>query len=112
MNFILGESRNQYYMGCLNDMIDENNPVRFIDTYVSRLDMDRLGFENCIPHETGRPAYAPADLLKLYIYGYFNRVRSSRSLEKECCRNIEVIWLMNCAGGVKPCHLQQPETSL
>lgn len=101
MEFITGTDRMQYTMGCLDDAIDENNPVRFIDAYVSRLNMKELGFENSKPQETGRPAYSPQDLLKIYIYGYFNRVRSSRNLEKECYRNIEVIWLVN---NLRPDH--------
>lgn len=101
MEFMSGTDRWQYSMGCLDDAIDENNPVRFIDAYISRLDMKELGFENSEPQETGRPAYSPQDLLKIYIYGYFNRVRSSRSLEKECYRNIEVVWLVN---SLRPDH--------
>ena len=88
-------------MGCLDDSIDENNPVRFVDAYVSQLDVGALGFQNSTPQETGRPAYSPKDLLKLYIYGYLNRVRSSRGLEKECYRNIEMIWLIK---GLRPDH--------
>ena len=88
-------------MGCLDDSIDENNPVRFVDAYVSQLDVSELGFESSTPRETGRPAYSPKDMLKLYIYGYLNRVRSSRGLEKECYRNIEVIWLIK---GLRPDH--------
>ena len=95
MEFISGMNRWQYFTGCLDDSVDESNPVRFIDAYVSQLDMARLGFRNSEPQETGRPAYSPQDLLKLYIYGYFNRVRSSRKLEKESYRNIEVMWLIN-----------------
>ena len=101
MEFITGRERGQYYIGCLEDSIDENNPVRFVDAYVSQLDISALGFKNSTPQETGRPAYSPKDLLKLYIYGYLNRVRSSRGLEKECYRNIEVIWLIN---GLHPDH--------
>ena len=72
----------------------ENNPVRFIDAFVDGLDLDALGFERVKPKATGRPGYDPADMLKLYIYGYLNRVRSSRRLEAETHRNLEVIWLM------------------
>jgi len=68
--------------------------VRFIDTFVDGLDLAAAGFGRVTPKVTGRPAYAPADLLKLYIYGYLNRVRSSRRLEGETHRNIEVIWLL------------------
>ena len=101
MEFITGKDRGQYYMGCLEDSIDENNPVRFVDAYVSQLDVTALGFQSSIPQETGRPAYSPKDLLKLYIYGYLNRVRSSRGMEKESYRNIEVIWLIK---GLHPDH--------
>ena len=103
MEFIAGLDRAQYtcYMGCLDDAVFENNPVRFIDAYVDRLDMAGLCFQSNEPQDTGRPAYDPRDLLKLYIYGYFNRVRSTRNLERECYRNIEVIWLMK---NLKPDH--------
>lgn len=101
MKHIFGIDRNQYYMCSLEDTIDENNPVRFIDAYVSRLDIKVMDFKRSEPKGIGRPSYAPLDLLKLYLYGYFNRVRSSRNLEKECYRNIEVIWLL---GGLRPDH--------
>lgn len=93
MNFISGINREQYFVGCINDTIDENNPVRFIDAYVSQLDITNLGFKNSMPQETGRPAYSPQDLLKIYIYDYLNKIRSSRNLERECYRNIKLIWL-------------------
>ena len=101
MEYISGIDRNQYCINSLEDAIDENNPIRFIDVYVSRLDISEMGFEHSEPQDTGRPPYAPGDLLKLYLYGYFNRVRSSRNLEKECYRNIEVMWLLN---GLCPDH--------
>ena len=101
MGYILGIDRNQYCINSLEDAIDENDPIRFIDVYVSRLDISEMGFEHSEPQDTGRPPYAPRDLLKLYLYGYFNRVRSSRNLEKECYRNIEVMWLLN---GLRPDH--------
>lgn len=103
MEFIAGLDRAQYtcYMGCLDDVVSENNPVRFIDAYVNQLDMVSLGFRSDESQDTGRPAYNPRDLLKLYIYGYFNRVRSTRNLERECHRNLEMIWLMN---DLKPDH--------
>ncbi len=72
----------------------ENNPVRFIDAFVDGLDLDAMGFRRVKPKATGRPGYDPADMLKLCIYGYLNRVRSSRRLEAETHRNLEVIWLM------------------
>ena len=75
---------------CLADWIDENNPVRVIDAFVDKLDLSRLGFEGVAPEATGRPSYHPAVLLKLYIYGYLNRVQSSRRLEREAGRNVEV----------------------
>jgi transposase len=78
---------------CLEDWIDENNPVRVIDAFVDKLDLSGLGFDGAAPEATGRPAYHPAALLKLYIYGYLNRVQSSRRLEREAARNVEVMWL-------------------
>lgn len=78
----------------VEDYVGENNPVRFIDAFVDGLDLDATGFRRVTPKATGRPGYDPADMLKLYIYGYLNRVRSSRRLEAETHRNLEVIWLM------------------
>ena len=78
----------------IDDYVATDNPVRFIDAFVEGLDLRVTGFERVEPKATGRPGYAPGDLLKLYIYGYLNRVRSSRRLEVECHRNIEVIWLL------------------
>src|SRR5271156_5663191 len=78
----------------VDDYVDAENPVRFIDAFVDGLDLVQAGFARVQPKATGRPGYAPGDLLKLYIYGYLNRVRSSRRLETECHRNIEVIWLL------------------
>ena len=78
----------------VDDYIGVDNPVRFIDAFVDGLDLVEAGFARVQPKATGRPGYAPGDLLKLYIYGYLNRVRSSRRLEAECHRNIEVIWLL------------------
>lgn len=74
--------------------VDQDNPVRVIDLFVDRFDFVKLGFNHSITAEEGRPPYSPADLMKLYLYGYLNRIRSSRKLEKECKRNIELIWLM------------------
>ena len=70
------------------------NPVRFIEVFVDRCDLQEAGFRRVQPKDTGRPGYDPADLLKLYIYGYVNRVRSSRRLEAETARNLEVMWLL------------------
>jgi transposase len=78
----------------IDDYVSEDNPVRFIEAFVDNLDLHDLGFSRAIPAHTGRPAYSPADLLKLYIYGYLNRTRSSRLLEREAHRNLELIWLM------------------
>jgi len=78
----------------LEDYIAAENPVRFLDAFVSSLDVAALGFARAICADTGRPPYAPAALLKLYLYGYLHRIRSSRLLEQECHRNVEVIWLL------------------
>jgi transposase len=78
----------------LDEYVDAENPVRFIDAFVDGLDLAAAGFIRVKPKTTGRPGYAPKDLLKLYIYGYLNRIRSSRRLEAETHRNIEVIWLL------------------
>ena len=93
--FIEGEARSQslLFPERLDDWIEEENPVRVIDAFVDELDMKALGFEGVIPAETGRPAYHPATLLKIYVYGYLNRVQSSRRLEREAQRNVEVVWL-------------------
>jgi len=86
---------------CLDDFIDETNPVRVIDVFVDALDLAEIGFEGVDPAATGRPAYHPSVLLKLYIYGYLNRVQSSRRLEREAGRNLEVMWLL---GRLAPDH--------
>ena len=78
----------------MDDYVGRDNPVRFIDAFVDGLDLAAAGFEHAAPKATGRPGYDPADLLKLYICGYLNRVRSSRRLEAESKRNLEVIWLL------------------
>src|SRR6476646_10561945 len=86
---------------CLDDFIDESNPVRVIDVFVDALDLAAMSFEGVEPAATGRPSYHPSVLLKLYIYGYLNRVQSSRRLEREAGRNVEVMWL---AGRLVPDH--------
>ena len=78
---------------CLDDYVTAEAAVRFIDAYAEGLDFKALGFARCTPKATGRPPYHPADLLKLYLYGYLQRIRSSRRLEAEAARNLEVIWL-------------------
>lgn len=95
MGYIEGESRHQstLFPESLDDYISEENPVRFIDAFVDHLDLKQLGFTRSEPAATGRPGYAPGLMLKLYIYGYLNRVRSSRRLEKEAIRNVELLWL-------------------
>ena len=94
--FIAGADRGQSTLlpECLDDFIDESNPVRVIDAFVDALDLGKLGFDGVVPEATGRPSYHPSALLKLYIYGYLNRVQSSRRLEREAGRNLEVIWLL------------------
>ncbi len=96
MQFISGENRNQLILmpDSIDDYVDENNSVRVIDAYIGSLNLDALGFARSVPNNTGRPMYDPQDMLKLYVYGYMNRVRSSRRLEAETKRNLEVIWLM------------------
>ena len=96
MTHIHGLDRGQLLLlpGAIDDYVAADNPVQFIDAFVEGLDLRVAGFERVEPKATGRPGYAPGDLLKLYIYGYLNRVRSSRCLEAECHRNIEVIWLL------------------
>jgi transposase len=93
--FVEGIDRGQatLFPEYLADWISENNPVRVIDAFVGRLDLSRLGFDGVAPEVTGRPSYHPSVLLKLYIYGYLNRVQSSRRLEREAGRNVEVMWL-------------------
>jgi transposase len=96
MTHIAGHDRSQTLLlpESLDDYVGAENPVRFIEAFVDGLDLTTAGFIRVAPKRTGRPGYDPADLLKLYIYGYLNRVRSSRRLEAETHRNIEVIWLL------------------
>lgn len=102
MKYIKGQNRSQtsLFPVSLDDAVAAENEVRLIDAFVDHLNLPEFGFK--VDHtENGRPAYHPADLLKLYIYGYLNKIRSSRDLEKECRRNIEVMWLLQC---LKPDH--------
>jgi len=101
--FVAGADRWQTTLlpECLDDFIDESNPVRVIDAFVDALDLADLSFEGVEPAATGRPSYHPSVLLKLYIYGYLNRVQSSRRLEREAGRNVEVMWLL---GRLAPDH--------
>ena len=101
--FVAGTDRGQSTLlpECLDDWVDESNPIRVIDAFVDALDLRKLGFEGVDPAETGRPAYHPSVHLKLYTYGYLNRVQSSLRLEREASRNLEVIWLL---GRLAPDH--------
>ena len=93
--FVEGIDRSQstFFPAMLDDYVSEDNLVRAVDAFVEGLDLGKLGFSRVVPLERGRPSYHPATLLKIYIYGYLNRVPSSRRLERECQRNIELIWL-------------------
>jgi transposase len=95
--FIQGEHRSQAILlpECLDDYITETNPVRVVDVFVDELNLAQLGFDGVNPAMTGRPSYHPSVLLKIYIYGYLNRIQSSRRLEREAQRNIELMWLTN-----------------
>src|SRR5664279_4671453 len=93
--FVEGGDRSQVTLlpECLDDFVDPDNPVRVVEAFVEQLDLRQMGFDGVARAATGRPAYHPAVLLKLYIYGYLNRVQSSRRLEREAQRNVEVMWL-------------------
>jgi transposase len=101
--FIAGEDRRQATLlpDCLDDYISAENPVRLVEAFVDELDLTALGFAGAVPEATGRPAYHPATLLKIYLYGYLNRIPSSRRLERETQRNVEVMWL---TGRLVPDH--------
>jgi len=93
--FIEGQDRTQVTLlpECLDDYLGEDNPVRVVDIFVDELNLEELGFDGAQPAVTGRPSYHPAVLLKIYIYGYLNQVQSSRRLEREAQRNVELMWL-------------------
>ena len=101
--FIEGVDRGQLSLlpESLDQWVEESNPVRVIDAFVEQLDLEELGFKLAAPADLGRPGYNPALHLKLYIYGYLNRIQSSRRLERECQRNLEVMWLL---GRLAPDH--------
>ena len=101
--FVQGADRQQTTLlpECLDDWVDERNPVRAVDVFVDALELRDLGFDGVDPAATRRPAYHPSPMLKLYIYGYLNRVQSSRRLEREAGRNLEVMWL---TGRLVPDH--------
>ena len=94
MQFIQGKNRNQTFFSTLDDQVMADNPVRLIDAFINMLDLAKIGFANTVHKSEGLPPYAPAVLLKLYLYGYLNKIRSSRKLEKECTRNMELQWLL------------------
>ena len=101
--FVEGADRSQVTLlpECLDDWVGDDNPVHVIEAFVEALDLGGLGFDRIVPKATGRPSYHPSILLKLYIYGYLNRVQSSRRLEREAGRNVEVMWLL---GRLAPDH--------
>jgi transposase len=111
MTHIAGFERDQLLLlpEAVDDYVEVDNPVRFIEAFVDGLDLSGAGFARVEAKATGRPGDAPGDLLKLYIYGYLDRVRSSRRLEREAQRNIEVIWrLCHAASGLR--YAQQPSS--
>ena len=93
--FIHGENRDQSTLlpESLDDYVADTNPVRVVDVFVDELDLGALCFSGVTPADTGRPAYHPTDILKIYIYGYLNRIQSGRRLERDAQRNIELMWL-------------------
>ena len=93
--FVQGEDRTQSFLlpEALDDYVTDTNPVRVVDVFVDELDLHKLGFEGVEPALTGRPSYHPGVMLKIYIYGYLNRIQSSRRLEREAQRNVELMWL-------------------
>ena len=103
MGFIEGQGRNQgtLFPVALDDLVPADHVCRVIDAFVDGLKMVDLGFERAVAAQTGRPGYDPRDLLKLYLYGYLNQIRSSRRLEAECRRNVELMWLL---GRLYPDH--------
>ncbi len=96
MAHITGADRSQAVLlpEVLDDYVRPDNPVRFLEAFVAQLDLGALGFQRAVPAETGRPGYDPGDLLRLYLYGYLHRIRSSRRLEQETQRNVELMWLL------------------
>ena len=97
MAYKKGEDRRQrtLFPDCIDDYVGEDSPVRLMDAFVDHLDMEKLGFQRFVPADTGAPGYNPRDLLKLYTYGYYYEVRSSRKLARQCLINIEVMWLLS-----------------
>jgi transposase len=101
--FVQGDNRTQSFLlpEALDDYVTDTNPVRVVDVFVDELDLHKLGFEGVEPALTGRPSYHPEVMLKIYIYGYLNRIQSSRRLEREAQRNVELMWL---TGRLAPGH--------
>ena len=93
--FVQGEARTQMSLlpECLDDYVAEDNAVRVVEAFIDALDLHKLGFAGVVPQSTGRPSYHPSVMLKIYVYGYLNRIHSSRRLERECQRNVELMWL-------------------
>jgi transposase len=118
MAHVTGQSRYQstLFPEVLDEVVSIDDPVRVIDAFVETLDLAALGFSKVAAEEMGRPPYAPGDLLKLYVYGYLHRVRSSRRLEAETQRNVQVMWLINrLTPAFKPLRISAratPERSL
>ena len=94
MQFITGNNRHQTFFSTLEEQVAADNPVRLIDAFIDKLDLAKMSFTNTVHKSEGRPPYAPAVLLKVYLYGYLNKIRSSRKLSNECSRNIELQWLL------------------
>ena len=99
MQFIIGNNRHQTFFSTPDDQVSNYNAARLMDAFIDKLDLPKLGFTGTVHKSEGRPPYAPGVLLKLYLYGYLNKIRSSRKLEKECSRNIELQWLLQ---GLQP----------
>ena len=97
MAYKKGEDRRQrtLFPDCIDDYVGQDAPVRLIDAFIEHLDMEKLGFQRFVPADTGAPGYDPRDLMKLYVYGYYYEVRSSRKLARQCMINIEVMWLLS-----------------
>lgn len=97
MAYKKGEDRRQrvLFPDCIDNYVGQGAPVRLMDAFIDHLDMEQLGFQRFTPADTGAPGYDPRDLMKLYVYGYYYEVRSSRKLARQCSVNIEVMWLLN-----------------
>ena len=102
MQFIQGNNCNKTYFTTADDQVSGDNAARLMDAFIDKLDLQKLGFRCTVQKSEGRPSYAPGVLLKLYLYCYLNKIRSSRELEKECNRNIELQWLLQ---GLQPNYL-------